>query len=323
MEKFQPSSFKTHHEELNFLQSLGFPTSNDTISANSTEEIWEKSNHLEQSATALSYHIDGMVIKLNDHELAADLGVVGKTPRAWCAIKFAAEEVTTKISGVTWQVGRTGKLTPVAELEPVLLAGTVVKRATLHNHKEFLDKKLRKGDTVIIRKAGDIIPEIVQVLYNLRSQAQTEEFKPPENCPVCGTKLTTSSTEVDLKCPNQLDCRAQILGRLSYYTQRNIANINGLSEKLIERFVNEYGVQDITDLYDLPYEEISQLEGFGQKSAQNLEESINRSRQIPDYKFLAGLAIEGVGLEVAKLVCQKINESQIQAAAGEGESLFG
>jgi DNA ligase (NAD+) len=340
MEKFQPSSFATHQAELEFLENLGFPTNTEIVEAGSVAEVWEKSRELEQNGADLSYHIDGMVIKLNDHRLATDLGVVGKTPRAWCAIKFAAEEVTTKILDVTWQVGRTGKLTPVAELEPVSLVGTVVKRATLHNYKEFLEKKLVVGDVVIVRKAGDIIPEIVQVLYNLRSGESLTELKPPENCPVCSTRLVISSTGVDLECPNKLNCRAQVLGRLAYYAQRNIANIQGLSEKLIERFVDEYTIRDLPHLYDLPYEQIAQLEGFGQKSAQNLRASIDQSRHLPDYKFLAGLAIEGVGLEVAKLICQKLAEpkpaeqfstsktpekqtNSAQTRAAEGESLFG
>jgi DNA ligase (NAD+) len=326
MEKFQPSSFDTHQAELKFLQDLGFPTNREIIEANSTEEIWDQAKALEQNATNLSYHIDGMVVKLNDHKLSTDLGVVGKTPRAWCAVKFAAEEVTTKILEVTWQVGRTGKLTPVAELEPVLLVGTIVKRATLHNYKEFTEKGLQPQDTVIIRKAGDIIPEIIQILYNLRSDQPQPQFKPPQVCPVCQTPLALSNTQVDLECPNQLNCRAQVLGRLSYYTQRNIANISGLSEKLIERFVDEFEVQDITDLYHLPYEQIATLEGFGQKSAQNLQESVDTSRKIADYRLLAGLSIEGVGLEVAKLICQKLVDQEIttnQTEAETEESLFG
>ncbi len=322
IEKFLPSNFDTHKEELFFLQQLGFPTNPDVVEANTIEEIWNKSKDLEQQAAKLSYHIDGMVVKLNDNRQAEDLGVVGKTPRAWCAVKFAAEEVTTKVLGITWQVGRTGKVTPVAELEPVQLVGTIVKRATLHNYKEFLEKKLAFNDTVIIRKAGDIIPEIVQVLYNLRENKNPDLFESPKRCPVCNTVLEISQTGVDLYCPNQENCRAQVLGRLSYFSQRNIANISGLSEKNIERFVDEHIINDLPDIYKLPYKKISQLDGFAEKSTENLIYSIEQSRSIPDYKFLAGLSIEGVGLEVGRLISQKLSEKEIQDKAEDCEILF-
>ncbi len=307
MEKFESSSFANHLEELEFLRQLGFDTNNEIMTANSAEEVWEKVQQLEKKRDSMKYHIDGVVVKLNDNHLAAQLGVVGKTPRGWCAVKFSAEEVTTKCVDITWQVGRTGKLTPVAELEPVLLAGTIVKRATLHNYKEFSSKGLRQNDTVVIRKAGDIIPEIKNVLVYLRIDTETnKKFLPPKVCPACNAELITSSTEIDLICPNQQTCPAQILGRLSYFCQRNIANIVGLSDKHIQKFITEYGIQDIPNLYKLPYSKISQLEGFGQKSVDNLKKSIDNSRQIEDYKFLAGLGIEGIGIEVAQLICKAI-----------------
>ncbi len=307
MEKFESSNFASHLEELEFLRQLGFDTNNEIMTADSAEEVWERVQDLEKKRDSMKYHIDGVVVKLNDNNLAAQLGVVGKTPRGWCAVKFPAEEITTKCLDITWQVGRTGKLTPVAELEPVLLAGTVIKRATLHNYKEFLVKGLRQNDTVVIRKAGDIIPEITNVLVNLRIDTETnKEFLAPQVCPACGTKLITSPTKIDLICPNQQNCSAQILGRLSYFCQRDIANIVGLSDKHIQKFISEYGIQDIPDLYKLPYSKISQLEGFGPKSVDNLKKSIDDSRKKEDYKFLAGLGIEGIGIEVAQLICKVI-----------------
>lgn len=314
MEKFDTGNFATHTEELEFLVQLGFGTNKEIIGADSIEEVWQKSEEFCTQANSLSYHIDGMVVKLNDNRLASNLGVVGKTPRAWCAVKFAPQEVTTQLTGITWQVGRTGKITPVAELKPVLLAGTTVKRATLHNYKEFVEKDLIINDTVVIRKAGEIIPEIVQVLSNLRPQdTKNLKFEAPTQCPVCHTNLALSTTGVDLVCPNDLHCEAQILGRLSYFTQRNIGNIVGLSEKQIEKFVEAFGVQDIPDLFKLPYEKIAVMEGFGNKSAQNIQTSVQKAQNIQDYKFLAGLCIEGIGLEVAKLITNEIAKKQAQA----------
>ncbi len=300
-------SFNTHQEELDFLERLGFPTNPYNQAADDINEVWEISQNLAKNKANLNYPIDGLVVKLNDNSLVEELGVVGKTPRGWCAIKFKAEEVTTKVAGVTWQVGRSGRITPVVELEPVELAGTTVKRATLHNYKEFLEKDLHLGDTLIIRKAGDIIPEVVQVLYNLRTEnvSKTEGFKTPAYCPSCQTGLILSSTEVDLICTN-MDCPRQILTKLAYYCQRNLASITGLSEKLLEKFIENFGVRDIPDLYNLPYEQIQVMEGFGEKSVENLKNSIEKARKIDDYKFLAGLGIDGVGPEVAKLICEKL-----------------
>ncbi len=307
-EVFEASNFDSHLEELNFLKTLGFATLDEVCVANSVEEVWVKVQALEASRDKLKYHIDGVVVKLDDNRLAEKLGVVGKAPRAWCAVKFAAEEVTTKCLGITWQVGRTGKVTPVAELEPVVLAGTLVKRATLHNYKEFSRLKLQVGDMVIIRKAGDIIPEIVDVLVNLRPdeaglKLHETELAAPKTCPSCGTQLMLTETEVDLFCPNQDNCPAQIIGRLSYFCQRQIANIVGLSEKTLEKFVANLDIKDIPDLYQLPYDEILGLPGFGRKMIDNLEESINQARNLADYSFLAGLGIDGIGLEISRLIC--------------------
>lgn len=310
-EKFIPSSFKTHTEELDFLRSLGFATNPQNFEADTLDEVWQKVDEISQKREDLSYHIDGVVVKIDDNELASELGVVGKAPRGWCAVKFPAQEAATKVVGLVWQVGRTGRLTPVVELESVLLDGTVVKRATLHNYKEVLEKDLILGDTVIIHKAGDIIPEVVKVLYNLRDKkTDLKKLEMVDKCPSCNTKLLLTDTGVDLVCPNTSGCRAQVVGRLSYYCQRNIANIEGLSEKNLDKFIDEFKLKDIPDLYNLPYEEIFEMEGFGRKSVDNLIKALEKSRKIEDYKFLAGLSIEGVGPEVAKLICEKIYQNE-------------
>lgn len=297
------SYFLTHQQELDFLEKLGFPVNPLNSTANSTKEIFAESEKLSQKKNSLKYPIDGLVVKLNDNSLVTALGVVGKTNRGWVAVKFPATETTTKILDITWQVGRTGRLTPVAELEPIELEGTIVKRATLHNYQEFLNKNLRKKDVLIIRKAGDIIPEVVKVLTNLR---QTEEnFSAPKQCPCCKTELVFSKTKIDLYCPNTENCLDQVLGRLSYYSQRNIANINGLSKQNIKKFIKLFKIKDIPDLYNLPYSKIFELEGFGDKSTKNLQKSVENSKNILAEKFLAGLGVEGVGTEVAKLILEK------------------
>lgn len=308
-------NFKTHEDELEFLESLGFPINPYNFKAKNLEEVWKQGEKIEKIKDKAPYPIDGLVVKVNDNNISEKAGAVGKTLRTFCAIKFKAEEATTKIIEVKWQVGRTGKLTPVAELEPVNLAGTVVKRATLHNYKEVQDMDLKIGDMVVVWKAGDIIPEVVKVLVNLRKE-NAENINVIEHCPSCGTRLKMTSTGVDLMCPNYATCHDQVVNRLSYYTSRNIANIEGLSAKNIEKFTKELAITDIPDLYNLPYEKIFELEGFGRKSVENLQKSVENSKRIDDYKFLAGLGIEGVGIEVAKLICQKIKDKE-QSEANE------
>jgi DNA ligase (NAD+) len=300
-----PTKPSTHHQELEELQKLGFPINPLNKEVLGLEEVWKYYQELESKADTLPYPIDGLVVKHNDNDLVDKLGVVGKTPRGWCALKFAAEEVTTKLEGITWQVGRTGKITPVAELEPVEIAGTTVKRATLHNYQEFTDKELRVGDFLVIRKAGEIIPEVLQVVLHQRKETD-QILQAPNTCPSCNTQLVKSSTQIDLYCPNETDCKAKIIGRLKYFCQRSLGNISGLSEKQIEKFYEEFGVSDIPDLFNLPYEKIFELEGYQKKSVENLEKSVDKARQIVDYKFLAGLGVEGVGPEVAKLILEEM-----------------
>jgi len=304
------ADFKTHEEELKFLEEIGFQTNPINSKTKDLNDVWSKFEELSKNRESLAYQIDGLVIKLNNLKLQEELGIVGKTARSWGALKFKAEEVTSKILDITWQVGRTGKVTPVAELEAVDLDGTTVKRATLHNSKELEERDIHIGDTVIIRKAGDIIPEVVQILEKLRDKNAAKPTL-PYKCPVCSHQLRKSSTEVDLLCTNQESCPAQVLGRLSYFAGRSIGNIAGLSEKNIQKFMEEFGIKDLYDLYDLPYSKIFELEGFGSKSVENLKTSIKDSLRIKDYKFLAGLSIEGVGPEVAKLIVGKMLEKKI------------
>jgi DNA ligase (NAD+) len=299
-QQFAVSTFDDHELEIAELEKLGFATNPLNKSVTSIDQAWEYAESTHNSKDNLAYQIDGVVIKLKNNRLASTLGVVGKTPRGWAAIKFAGEEATTKVIDVVWQIGRSGKLTPVADLEPVELMGTTVKRATLHNYKEVVESGIHIGDRVVVHKAGDIIPEVLNVLSNLRE----DSARPPSipmHCPSCNTELTTSSTGVDLVCTN-LHCPAQIIGRLTYYTQRSVANIAGLSEKNIQKFVELFEITDIAELYDLPYDKIFELDGYGQKSVEKLKKSLEASKHMNAYRFLAGLGIDGVGPEVAQLL---------------------
>ena len=306
-EAFTPSSFDDHQEELDFLKQLGFVTNPLNKQVSTIEEGWEYAQEIKDKRETLPYNIDGVVIKLRDNVLASHLQVVGKAARAWAAIKFPPTEVITRAINLVWQVGRTGRLTPVVELEPVVLDGTTVKRATFHNYKEVVEVDLHTHDSVILRKAGDIIPEVVQVLPNLRVK-NASTLLIPTRCPSCGTQLITSETGVDLICPNSETCKEQIVGRLTYFTSRGIANIQGLSEKTIEKCIELFGIRDVCDLFDLPYDQLFDVEGFGKKSVDKLRESVATSSTLPDYKFLAGLGIEGVGPEVAKMICRAVVE---------------
>jgi DNA ligase (NAD+) len=297
-----------HNDEITNLVQLGFAINPLNKIFNNIQDAYKYSEYISVEREKLNYPIDGSVIKLNNNDEVNTLGIVGKTPRAWCAIKFSPDEVTTILTNITYQVGRTGKITPVAELEAVLLQGTTVKRASLHNYKEVLDYDIHYNDTVIVRKAGDIIPEIVKLLPALR-QPNTNTIPLPIHCPSCNTELTLSTTGIDLMCDNRTHCPEQIKFRLSYFCSRNIANITGLSDKTLEKFVSEYNIRTIADIYSLDFTKITDLEGFGSKSVENLTTSIDKAKQLQDYKFITGLSIEGIGIENSKLIANLIDNT--------------
>jgi DNA ligase (NAD+) len=298
-------TIKKHSQTLRLLKELGFATNPYNHVARNIDDVWEIFENLNIQRDLLKYQIDGLVIKSNDYNLTEKAGIVGKTQRARAAMKFGATETTSKLKNVTWQVGRTGKLTPVAEFDPVFLSGSTVSRATFHNYKEIIENNLCYEDTLTLRKAGDIIPEVVTVLTNLRSD-NPKQIQIPNNCPSCDTKLEISSTGVDLFCPNIDTCKSQIIGRLSYYTQRANANVTGLSEKNIQNFVENYGVLEFVDLYELPFDKIVNQDRYGEKSVENLKKSLEKSKKIDDYRLLSGFCIEGVGPEISKLILKQM-----------------
>ena len=295
-------TFVTQKEELSTLSSLGFLVNKDHVFCKSLSEIQEFYTTWTYKRTKQDYGIDGVVIKINERKLWDTLGYTAKSPRGGVAYKFPAEIVATELLGITLQVGRTGAVTPVAELKPVLLAGSTVKRATLHNEDEINRLDIRIGDTVSLRKAGDVIPEIFDVIRDLRRK-NTKKFVMPTSCPSCNSALSRVSIGKELSaalyCKN-IDCPAQHLENLIHFVSKKGMNIDGLGERIIETFHDIGLVRDIASVYRLKREDIEGLEGFGEKSAENILNSINASRNVPLHRFLYALGIRHAGETTAK-----------------------
>jgi DNA ligase (NAD+) len=300
----EDEAFVTHEEELTHLKELGFSVNKETKTVNTLEKIQGFVDRWTEHRNDQEYGVDGVVIKLNDTSIREDLGYTAKSPRFGVAYKFPAEEVTTMVEAIDIQVGRTGVLTPVAHVKPVLVAGSTVARATLHNQDEIDRLDVRVGDTVILRKAGDIIPEILQVLLELRPK-NTQKFFLPKTCPVCGTAVTkkemATGTSVALYCINR-HCPAQSLENLIHFASKKAMNIVGMGEKIIEKLLNENLIQTPVDMYHLKKEDLEGLEKFGDLSANNLIESIEASKKTTLQRFLFALGIHHVGEETADLI---------------------
>jgi DNA ligase (NAD+) len=295
-----------HIEEIKILNTWGFASNPLNRLFNDIEQVFTYSELINTQRTDLNYPIDGLVVKIDNNVFRQKLSVIGKTPRGWCAIKFSPQEVTTQIKSITYQLGRTGKITPVAELSPVALQGTTVSRATLHNIAEIKKYDIHFQDTVIVRKAGDIIPEIIDILPNLRVFG-SQQVQIPTQCPSCNKALSFNNTNIDLYCTNHEECPAQIVLRLSYFSSRQIANINGLSDKTIDKLREYMPINNIASLYDLDYNIIGNKHGFGDKSIDSLKQNIDLARQISDWKLIAGLSINGIGIENAKTLAEIIS----------------
>ncbi len=297
--------------ELEKLEEFGFLVNKDRKLCKSLKEIQIFYEKWVEKRNREDYGIDGIVIKINERKLWDELGYTAKSPRAGIAYKFPAQEVSTKLLSITCQVGRTGAITPVAELEPILLAGSTVSRATLHNEDEIKRLDVRIGDTVALRKAGDVIPEIFDVFKDLRPK-NAKPYRMPENCPACGSKLVkeTSSPSLSLKtteartsvawyCRNK-SCPTQHLEGLIHFVSKKGMNIEGLGEKILETFHSIGLITDASSIYKIKKEDIEGLNGFGEKSAENIIASIDSSRNIPLHRFLYSLGVRHVGEQTAK-----------------------
>lgn len=297
------ASLKTQMECHSFIDSLGLPSLELRRHCSSLEEIWEFAEEVRKRRATLEYDIDGIVIKIDDLHEQRRIGTTGKNPRWAIAYKFAAEQAFTYIKEITVQVGRTGTLTPVAELEPVFLAGSTISRATLHNEEEVRRKDIRVGDNVIIEKGGDVIPKVVSVNIELRpSTAQV--WTMPELCPSCGTAVIRSQGEVAVRCPNK-NCPEQALRRLTYFVGKDAMDIENLGEKVMEQLVLKGLVKRPSDIYRLKEEQLFQLEGFKKKSVDNLLKSIDKSRDVSLERFIMALGIKHVGTGTAELLASK------------------
>jgi DNA ligase (NAD+) len=295
----------TQMELLAWLKALGFKTPERTWFCQSEDELIAAINELDEIRDDFAYETDGAVIKLNSIPLREKAGVTSKAPRWGMAYKYAPDQAETRLKAITIQIGRTGKLTPVAELEPVLLAGTTVKRATLHNEDQIKRLDARVGDAVVIQKAGEIIPEVVSVVAAKRT-GQEKLFHFPKECPECGSKVSKGRVEdeaADWRCTNP-DCPAQVRGRIEHWCARGAMDIEGGGEMLAAQLVRSGLVLDVADLYKLKLDELANLERMGEKSARNFLDGIESSKQRDAWRPLFGLGIFHVGAGVAKALAR-------------------
>ncbi len=296
--KVDGTTFESHTALLAALSEYGCRTPPKTWVSSDIQGIIEGLDALQAMRDEFPFQIDGGVIKVNDRSLYDRLGYTAKSPRWAVAYKYEPEQAETILHAITIQVGRTGVLTPVAELDPVDLAGTTVSRATLHNEEEIHRKDIRVGDTVIVEKAGDIIPAIVRVVLEKRSGNETA-FNLPDNCPVCDTPVVRTETEVAVRCDN-LHCPAQIKSWIRHFASRNAMDIDGLGDTLVDQLVDLELIQTPADLYTLRIEKLATLDRMAEKSAHNVISGVDKSRQQPFWKFLFALGIRHVGAGSAR-----------------------
>ncbi|MGU3934741.1 NAD-dependent DNA ligase LigA [Listeria monocytogenes] len=295
---FGEMGVETHSAGLDMLETLGLKVNKERRLCNSLEEVYAYIEEWTEKRAGLAYDIDGIVLKLNNLEQQRQMGNTVKSPRWSIAYKFPAEEVPTKLLDIELNVGRTGVITPTAVLEPVRVAGTTVSRASLHNEDLITEKDIRIGDTVLIKKAGDIIPEVIKSITEKRSGSE-EPFHMPKNCPACDSELVRLEEEVALRCINP-KCPAQIKEGLIHFVSRNAMNIDGLGEKVIIQLFSQHLIKDVADLFFLSKEKLLELERMGEKSVTNLLASIEASKQNSLEKLLFGLGIRHVGAKAAK-----------------------
>jgi DNA ligase (NAD+) len=296
----QSVNFSTHQEVLQNLKSWGFPVNNLIEDADSIQECIKYFEHIGALRKKLPYEIDGIVLKVNDLKLQETLGSVSRNPRWALACKFPATQETTVIKDIIVQVGRTGALTPVAIMQPVNVGGVVVRRATLHNEDEITKKDIRIGDTVVIQRAGDVIPEVVKVVVSKRTGVE-KEFQMPHSCPECGSEVIRPEGEVARRCIN-LACPAQLKEHIRHFASRGGLDIEGLGEKVSAQLFDTRLIQDPSDLYFLTKEQLLELDRHGEKSADNLIESIRHAKNPPLDKFIFALGIRNVGEHISKIL---------------------
>lgn len=314
-----------------FLKELGLPVLHTYVKCHNLDEIWEYAEKVLSLRKKLPFDIDGIVIKLDDLNQWGHVGSTDKNPRWAIAYKFAAEQASTRILDIVVQVGRTGVLTPVAELEPVLLAGSTIARATLHNQDEIKRKDIRKGDTALIEKGGDVIPKVVSIDLSRRPEG-THPWQMPTQCPSCGAAVTQVEGEVAVRCPNSQGCPEQQLRRLIYFAGKDAMDIDNLGEKVIEQLFKKGFVHMPSDIFRLTEEQLAQLDNFKAKSIHNLLTSIEKARDVTLARFIMALGIKYVGSGTADALAIKagdihqlmqMSKEDLMKIEGVGEKVAG
>jgi DNA ligase (NAD+) len=306
--------YKTHFENLENARNVGFKVPKTIGQANSIDAVFEFVNLWDSKRNELPYETDGVVIKVNNLQQQEELGYTAKAPRWAIAYKFKAEQVSTVLHEITYQVGRTGAITPVANLEPVQLAGTTVKRASLHNADQIEKLDIRINDTVFVEKGGEIIPKIIAVDFAKRAEG-SEPAIYATNCPECATELVRTEGDAKHYCPNEFGCAPQITGRVQHYISRKAMDIDGLGGETVDLLRKEGLIQNYADLYDLRVEQVIPLERMAEKSAQNMVAGIEKSKEIPFEKVLFALGIRFVGETVAKKLAKHFKSIDMLLAA--------
>ncbi|HGI1966840.1 TPA: NAD-dependent DNA ligase LigA [Streptococcus agalactiae] len=310
-----PTQKETQDDVLKELESYGFSVNHHRLISSSMEKIWDFIQTIEKDRVSLPYDIDGIVIKVNSLAMQEELGFTIKAPRWAIAYKFPAEEKEAEILSVDWTVGRTGVVTPTANLTPVQLAGTTVSRATLHNVDYIAEKDIRIGDTVVVYKAGDIIPAVLNVVMSKRNQQEVMLI--PKLCPSCGSELVHFEGEVALRCINPL-CPNQIKERLAHFASRDAMNITGFGPSLVEKLFDAHLIADVADIYRLSIENLLTLDGIKEKSATKIYHAIQSSKENSAEKLLFGLGIRHVGSKASRLLLEEFgNLRQLSQASQE------
>lgn len=312
-------SLISHNENLHLLRELGFPTSKHTKLCNSIDEVIEYWKEWERRRDELPYDIDGVVVKLDSLHQQERLGAVAKSPRWAVAFKFASRQAETRLNVIRLQVGRLGTMTPVADLEPVFLGGSTVSHATLHNEDYICELDIRSGDIVVVEKGGDVIPKVSAVVKKKRPHG-TKPFKFPNECPECRSRLFRLEGEANYYCENS-DCPAQVKGRIEHFASRGAMDIEGLGEAIVDQFVHLGFLKNCADLYDLHTQRsgLLSLEGWGEKSVQNLLDAINESKKRPFGRVLYSLGVRHIGASIAQLLVDNFPTIEQLIAASEND----
>lgn len=303
VQKIEGKEFNSHYEELEYLSNVGFNVNPIRIYCKNMEEIEKAIQKIGEEREKLSFGIDGAVVKVDDLKFREILGTTAKTPRWAVAYKYPPEKKETKLKNIICQVGRTGVITPMAILEPVKVAGSTISKTTLHNEDFIKEKELKIGDTVVIQKAGDVIPEIVEVKKEKRTGEEIE-FEMPKVCPVCGAQAVREEGEAAIRCTG-IECPAKLFRNLVHFVSREAMNIDGLGENIIQQLLDKGLIENIADIYTLQLEDIASLKKNGKKFAQNLVDSINKSKENDLYRLITALGIRHVGTKASKLLARK------------------